>query len=107
MNKRDRKAARKALDKAHERELERELQALHEAFRQWEEKEIDCWELKDRIHRFHDGPSRELYKRYCMGSEEAALAMTLANGVLRDNEVPASLYESLRELIESFRNDSK
>jgi hypothetical protein len=42
--------------KAHEAELREALVPLAEAFKRWERGEIDSFELKDMIHRFHQGP---------------------------------------------------
>jgi hypothetical protein len=49
---------------AYRRELGAELSKLEEEFARWRSGEIDPFELSDRIHRFHDGISRDLYVLY-------------------------------------------
>jgi hypothetical protein len=39
----------------HERELRRALASLAEAFRRWENGEVNSFELSDLIHEYHDG----------------------------------------------------
>ncbi len=49
---------------AHERELSRAMETLDKHFTQWRRQEIDCFELNDRIHCFHQNTSSELWKTY-------------------------------------------
>jgi hypothetical protein len=100
-----RKVAQDALNKAYERELARELNNLYHAFKLWDHNEIDSWELSDRIHRFHDGPSRDLYKFYNLLDKKVALAKALATGVLKKDEVPYELQKSMQPLIDFFRDE--
>lgn len=105
MAKNFRKIAKKLAGQAYQREQEKALDSLRRDFDRWRSGEIDCWELTDLIHRFHDGKSRELYKFYEMGSSEFALARAIALGILREEEVPADVQEQLRPMIEYFRDE--
>ena len=49
---------------AHDRDLRQALGALHGQFGRWERGEISSFELNDFVHQFHDGASREIWKRY-------------------------------------------
>jgi hypothetical protein len=49
---------------AHAREPSTELAKVEAAFARWRSGEIDAFDLNDVIHRFHDGPSRQLYTAY-------------------------------------------
>ena len=49
---------------AHERELSEALTNLESEFGRWRIGEISVFELNDRIHEFHHGLSRDLYKLY-------------------------------------------
>jgi hypothetical protein len=49
---------------AYSRELGTELSNVEKEFGRWRSGEIDPFELSDRIHRFHDGVSRDLYIAY-------------------------------------------
>jgi hypothetical protein len=46
---------------AHEEELRRALLPVSEAFGQWARRELSSGELSEIIHRFHQGPARELW----------------------------------------------
>lgn len=85
---------------AHERELQRALGDLEAQFRAWRSGEIDCWELKDRIHRFHDGTARDLWKAYNDGDPAANVAVAVQSGVLQREEIPAEALEALRGWLE-------
>jgi len=49
--------------RAHEEELRRALLPLAAAFDRWRAGELDSFALSDLIHEFHDGESREIWKR--------------------------------------------
>src|SRR2546422_6315186 len=49
---------------AHEEELRRALLPVAEAFKRWEREELDSGELSEIIHKFHQGPARDLWVRY-------------------------------------------
>ena len=49
---------------AHEEELRRALVPVAETFKRWERKELDSGELSEIIHKFHQGPARDLWVRY-------------------------------------------
>src|SRR5262249_61675494 len=74
------KAARRLIREwcatAYERELNAELGKLHELFHQWEASALSPFDLSDAIHRFHDGPARQLYGAYVMsrGDEDWLVA---------------------------------
>ena len=59
--------------------------------------------LNDYIHKFHDGVSRELYKRYAMAEAEWSVASAIAREVLKESEVGPSILEGLRGLIDLGR----
>lgn len=100
-----RKIARQLVGQAYQREQEKALESLRREFFRWQSGEIDCWELTDLIHRFHDGESRDLYKIYEMGDIKIALARAVALGILGEDEVPADLREPMRPMIEFFRDE--
>lgn len=47
-----------------QRELDAGLKLLHEKFNDWEKGKIDCFELNEYIHKFHNSVSREIWKKY-------------------------------------------
>jgi hypothetical protein len=64
LTKSQRKRIRQLAAEAYARELAAALSALHDEFERWKRDEISVFELSDRVHRFHNGVSRELYNRY-------------------------------------------
>jgi hypothetical protein len=99
--------ARETAVVAHEAELRQALRPLAEAFGQWERREIDSFDLNDLIHRFHQGPARDLYLRYTSGFNEMAIASAIVSGALARDAVPAELLDHICpeiRLIEESRN---
>ncbi len=100
------KTLRKLAGLAYERELTRELEALARHFDRWREGRISCWDLSDRIHEFHDGASRDLFKQYNYGKPEATVPYALAANILSEDEIPPALLDRLRKAIDYFREES-
>jgi hypothetical protein len=90
---------------AHDRDLRQALGELHIQFGRWERGEISSFELNDLVHQFHDGASREIWKRYATNHLEPAVASAVAAGVLRKEELPQGLLQSIAALIEFYEAD--
>jgi hypothetical protein len=80
---------------AHEEELRRALLTVSEAFGQWARRELGSGELSEIIHRFHQGPARELWVRYNASHLEMPVAFAITTGVLAREMIPAELLEHL------------
>jgi hypothetical protein len=98
--KRLKRLLREYAGRAHEAELHQALVPLADAFKRWERGELDSFELNELIHRFHQGPSREIYVRYVSRDFEPALAHAIATGLIDRTAVPAELLDHLARLIE-------
>lgn len=82
---------------AYERELTTASEALLQEFQRWRNKEIDVFELNDRIHEFQHGISRELCNRYS-GNEMIiawCVASALHRGILSREEVGEDVFLSV------------
>jgi hypothetical protein len=90
---------------AHDRDLRKALGELRAQFGLWERAEIDSFELNERVHRFHEDTSREIWKRYATTHLEPAVAAAVATGVLNREELPAELLQHINGLIEFFEHD--
>ncbi len=90
---------------AHERDLRKALGELRAQFDLWERGEIDAFELNERVHRFHQDTSREIWKRYATTHLEPAVASAVAAGVLRKEELPSELLQHIDGLIEFYEHD--
>jgi Plasmid pRiA4b ORF-3-like protein len=80
---------------AHEEELRQALLPVSEAFGGWARRELSSGELSEIIHRFHQGPARELWVRYNTSHLEMSVAFAIATGVLARETIPAELLEHL------------
>jgi len=92
---------------AYERELGRATEELRSLFERWHRGEIDVFVLSEHIHQFHDGVSRDLYKRYVMGEVEWNVTLAIVRGVIEESEVDAAVLEGLRSVIEMARRMSR
>ena len=91
---------------AHEEELRRALLPLAAVFDQWRAGQLGSGELTEIIHEFHDGPARELWKKYNSGPLEFAVAHAIVSGVIEKEAVPADVIEHCRGAIEFFATTS-
>ena len=90
---------------AHDRDLSKSLRELRAEFDRWERGEINPFELNDLVHLFHQGTSREIWKRYQTRHLEPAIASAVVAGVLRKEELPAELLQHIAGLIEFYEHD--
>jgi len=87
---------------AHDRELAKALLALGAQFERWQQGEITAADLNDLIHQFHQGTSREIWKKYATNHLEPAVAFAVATGILRREELPPELLQHAAGLIEFY-----
>jgi hypothetical protein len=87
---------------AYRRELGNELAKLEMDFTRWRSGEIDPFELSDRIHRFHDGVSRDLYVTYRDIPPLRTVPRAIACQVIDRTEVPVEILEELEQIIHFF-----
>lgn len=66
---------------------------------------MSAFELNELVHQFHDGISREIWKRYATNHLEPAVASAVAAGVLRREELPQELLQHIAGLIEFYEAD--
>jgi len=90
---------------AHDRELTKALQDLRTQFDRWERGEITAADLNEIVHRYHEGPSREIWKHYATNHLEPAVAFTVATGLIRREELPSELLEHLANWIQFYEAD--
>ena len=90
-----RKKLRELAGLAHERELSRALETLDSHFTRWRQQEIDCFELNDRIHSFHQKTSRELWKTYSSMEDDFLVCRAVKLGFLSREEVPEKVAEAI------------
>jgi hypothetical protein len=90
-----RKKLQELVGLAHERELSSALETLDSHFTQWRRQEIDCFELNDRIHSFHQNTSGELWKTYSSMEDDFLVCRAVKLGFLSREEVPEKVAEAI------------
>ena len=92
---------------AYERDLSEHLTALEAEFKRWRAGEIDAFALSEAIHRFHQGPSRELFSKYEPSHLELAVAHAIHRGILTEDEAGAEALEILAKQLDHFREQDR
>jgi hypothetical protein len=87
---------------ANEREIDQEMEMLYQHFENWRNEKISCFELNDLIHKFHQGPSREIWKMYTYSDPDTAVSRAVALGLLKKEEIPGNLLDILDSRIGFF-----
>jgi hypothetical protein len=82
---------RELAGRAHQEALGRELSKLHESFHAWQSGKLSALGLNEEIHRFHDGPSRELYVHYTSKLYELVVARAVIQGLLSESALPEEI----------------
>jgi hypothetical protein len=93
------KQLRKLVGEAHKQQLDTALSALHKEFERWEKNEINCFELNNLIHEFHDGISRDLYKQYIMAANSShgyLVKLALENNILNPEDISEDVYQAIK-----------
>ncbi len=83
----------------------RALLPIAEAFKRWEQGELGSGDLSELIHRFHQGPARDLYLRYDTTHLEAPVAYAIATGVLDREAVPAEVLNHVAGMIQFYESE--
>lgn len=89
---------------AYEEELRRALLPLAGDFDRRRRGELSSPELSDRIHRFHDGAAREIWKTYHLADPGMSVAYAIHNGILGRESVPAELMPHLGGALAFYRD---
>jgi hypothetical protein len=101
--KKQRRELRELQGLAWERELSAALEDLEGDLCSWRKGHISPFELNDRIHRFHNGRSRELFNTYSGSLDTFWLEAVVARGVIEESEVSEDLLAVYRPHIDRFR----
>ncbi len=89
---------RQLAGQCYEKEMGLVLDELFGDFQKWKSSEMSIWDLNDKIHEYHNGTARELWKLYDhMNNSALAVAVALRKGIIKIEDV----QENCRELVES------
>jgi hypothetical protein len=94
-----RKKLRELAGLAHERELSRAMETLDSYFVRWHRQEIDCFELNDQIHSFHQKTSQELWKTHSSMEDNFLVCRAVKLGILSKEDVAEKVAEAINLLL--------
>jgi hypothetical protein len=86
-----------------QREPEGALRELHSDFETWNKGDISGFELSDRIHKFHNGRSRELYNMYSGSLDHFLIELVVARDIIDEAELSDDLLDVLKDQIARWR----
>jgi hypothetical protein len=89
------RALRELSTRAYEIELGRELAALDGEFTRWRSGAVTAFDLSEAIHRFHEGPARELFLTYTQPHPKSAIASAIHAGILDRTQIAPDVLEEL------------
>src|SRR5262245_259720 len=101
ISKKTKRELRMLAEKAYAKELDQYLLELSIKFDDWKNKKIDCWDLNDHIHKFHNGISRELFKMYNGCNNIVVVSRALARNLLSKDEIPSEVID----IVEHYANN--
>lgn len=97
LSKSQKKHLRQLAAQCYEKEMSLALEVLYGNFQKWKKSEITPWELNEKIHEYHDGTARDLWKIYeQMNDPSLAISVALSKGIIKIEEV----QEDCRGLVE-------
>ena len=103
ITKRQRKALRQLMELARTREQASHLRELGARLDQWREGNITGDDLDLAIHKYHQGPARDVYLRYrSTNAPEVFVGMALGLGFLSKADIPDDLWEEVAHRAETL-----
>ncbi len=89
------RALRELAETAYQEELRRALVPLAEAFEAWKSGKAQSDDILERIHAFHQGPARELSRKYERHLMKFGVAQAIVSGIIKRESVPPDVLEHL------------
>lgn len=101
-------ALRELAELAHERAMTLAIEELAADFDLWRQGEISPFELAHRIHKFHQGPDRQIHLRYTRGADLPFLVVqSIREGLIPRESIPEEVLPYLDSAFELFRDLDK
>jgi hypothetical protein len=96
---------REHADRAWEAEMRAAMGSLAVKFDEWKAGRMSTADLNAAIHKYHDGASREIWKRYSTNDPSTPLAHAVASGVIEADSLPPEILEHIASKVEFFRRE--
>lgn len=106
-SKRERAFLRELASEAHHYELGEALTNLYEEFCKWGGDGMSAFDLNEKIHEFHNGISRDLYKTYVLGNPEVAVAIGISRKTINPDQLDEGLREKIALIVDTFERLKK
>ena len=104
LNKKQKKHIREMAAAAYEREMTAALDKLLAAFQEWKQGGVTPFALDEKIHHYHNGVARELYKQYATGDADMAVLFALKKGILKIEELNEDCRAFYQERLDKIRD---
>ncbi len=104
LTKKQKKHIREMAGVAYEREMAAALDKLLAAFQEWKQGGITPFDLDEKIHQYHNGTARELYKQYATGDPDMSVLFALAKGILKIEEINEDCRSFYQERLDKLRD---
>jgi hypothetical protein len=88
---------------AYDREMSAALDTLFTAFQEWKRSGITPFALDEKIHQYHNGAARELYKSYVTGDADMAVLFALKKCILKIEELNEDCRAFSQERLDGMR----
>ena len=92
---------------AYQRELDEHLSKLSLKFNDWKNNKITAMVLRDYIYDFDKGPAKKISGFYDYFDDHICVAKAVANGILKEEEVPEDILELIDINIDSLKGLKK
>ncbi len=102
-SKRIKRSLRDLSKRAYAEALSRELAKLHDSFHAWQAGKLSPFDLGEEIHRFHQGPNRELFVLYDRRNHDIAVARAIVDGLVPEESVSEEVRAYLAPLLAMLR----
>lgn len=107
LTKKTKKQLRELMVKAYAKELDELLGALSKKFDAWKNHQIDCWELEEFIHKFHNGHAKKLFNSYNSKVDSILIiSRSLAKKLIQKEEIPDEALPFVEGCIHLFIEDN-
>lgn len=106
LTKKNKKQLRELMIKAYAKELNELLVALSKKFDAWKNHQIDCWELEELIHKFHNSHAEKLFNYYNSKVDPILIiSRALAQKLIQKEEIPDETLPYVERCIHLFKED--
>ena len=106
LTKKTKKQLRELMIKTYAKELDELLVALSKKFDAWKNHQIDCWELEELIHKFHNGHAKKLFNYYNSKVDPTLIiSHVLAKNLIQKKEIPDEALPYVEGCIHLFKED--